>query len=264
MKKGKDKDLLGATQEEAVSSLVSSESFSECLETLAECVVSEGVADIIGDVAGAAVPILNGIRLSYKQKRFERRVKDILKVFGQRIDALETNFSSLQENMQETFKTKFLDWLLDNLYKEKQDEKIPYHINGYINLMNDSANDNLMLMFFETLNELTELDIDVLRMYAADSQDNIYTLCERHGLSPDQTMVIKEKLSRLGLLQSKNEEYREENLDYVVEYLSKIAEESKKSKPKNIEFKKNKINKIRRSESFHITRLGNNFLTLIS
>jgi hypothetical protein len=264
MKKGKVKDLVVATKEETISTILTSDSFSEFAGALAESVVSEGVAGIVGELAGAVIPGINSIRLSYKQKRFEYRVKKALEFIYGKLDTLEANFSSLEQNLKDEFKTKYLDWMLDNLYEEKQDEKIPYHVNGYINLMNNSANDNLMLMFFETINELTELDIDVLKMYDINSADNIFTLCEKHRLSPDQTLVIKEKLSRLGLLQSKNEEYREENLDYIADYLLRVAQESKKSKPKDIEFKKNKITKIKRSESFHITSLGRNFLSIIS
>ena len=143
MKKGKVKDLVVATKEETISTILTSDSFSEFAGALAESVVSEGVAGIVGEVAGAVIPGINSIRLSYKQKRFEYRVKKALKFIYGKLDTLEANFSSLEQNLKDEFKTKYLDWMLDNLYEEKQDEKIPYHVNGYINLMNNSANDNL-------------------------------------------------------------------------------------------------------------------------
>ena len=40
--------------------------------------------------------------------------------------------------------------------------------------MSNEYNDNLLLMFFNTINELTELDIDILRLYNYDSEDNIW------------------------------------------------------------------------------------------
>ena len=36
--------------------------------------------------------------------------------------------------------------------------------------MSNEYNDNLLLMFFNTINELTELDIDILRLYNYDSE----------------------------------------------------------------------------------------------
>jgi sporulation protein YlmC with PRC-barrel domain len=75
MKKGKVKDLVVATKEETISTILTSDSFSEFAGALAESVVSEGVAGIVGEVAGAVIPGINSIRLSYKQKRFEYRVK---------------------------------------------------------------------------------------------------------------------------------------------------------------------------------------------
>ena len=61
--------------------------------------------------------------------------------------------------------------------------------------MTNDANDNLMLMFFDTMNQLTQLDIDVLKMYSLDAQENIYELSNRYHLDPVQIGVIKEKLA---------------------------------------------------------------------
>ncbi len=130
--------------------------------------------------------------------------------------------------------------------------------------MSNEANDNLMLMFFNTVNELTQLDIDVLKMYSFDGGDDIYTLCEKYNLQPEQTMVIKEKLARLGLLQSKNDEMRDANLDYLVDYLSDVDAENKKKNPRNIPLHKTKIKKIKKSDTFHITGLGQSYLRIIS
>ena len=56
----------------------------------------------------------------------------------------------LSETVQNKFNETYLEWLLDNLYEEKQAEKVSYHVNGFINLMSNDVNDNLMLMFFNT------------------------------------------------------------------------------------------------------------------
>ena len=153
---------------------------------------------------------------------------------------------------------------MDNIYDEKQSEKIPYHVNGYINFMTNETNDNLMLLFFNTLNELTQLDIDVLKMYDMNSEENILTIRERYNLNFEQTMVIKEKLTRLGLLQSKNDEQRYLNIDYVVDYLIAVEKDSKKSKPRGVTLQKSKIKKPNRAESFCITRLGRSYLQIIA
>lgn len=170
----------------------------------------------------------------------------------------------MDKEIQKKFSTEYLAWLLDNLYEEKQKEKIPYHVNGYINLMSNEANDNLMLMFFDTMNELTQLDIEVLNLYCLKTQDNIWELCKRYNLATEQINVIKEKLSRLGLLQSKNDEQRDKNLDYVIQYLEAQDKDNRKKKPSGVNFPNTKIKKINRFESYSITQLGRGYLQVIS
>lgn len=262
MQKGKLKDFLSATKQEVVVTALEEEALPSVVETVADTIVSEGTAMVLGGVIGAVTPRLNGIRLSYKQNRFERNVKDALAVMVRRIEVLEANYSELDETVQNKFNETYLEWLLDNLYEEKQAEKVSYHVNGFINLMSNDVNDNLMLMFFNTLNELTQLDIDVLAMYSRNSQDDIFSLCNRYNLLPEQVMVIKEKLARLGLLASKNDALRDINLDSIVVYLDKVEKDKKSRNPKGVKLPN--IKKPNRSESFVITSLGNNYLKVIS
>lgn len=264
VKKGKIKDFLLATKDEAVDVTVESGGISEIIKSIGETVVSEGPAMIIGEIAGAIAPRINGIRLSYKQNRFESHVKQALEIFSKRIETLELNYENLDKEIQEKFSTEYLAWLLDNLYEEKQKEKIKYHVNGYINLMSNEANDNLVLMFFDTMNELTRLDIEVLNLYSLNTQDNIWELCKRYNLETEQIIVIKEKLARLGLLQSKNDEQRDKNLDYVIQYLEVQDKDNRKKKPSGVSFPKTRIKKINRFESYSITKLGRGYLQVIS
>ena len=108
----------------------------------------------------------------------------------QKIEVTEANYSMLIEEIQEKFRGIYAEWLLNNLEEEKQQGKVSYHVNGFINLMNNEANDNLMLMFFNTINELTELDIDVLSLYNRDSQENIISLCNRYNLKIEILLLI--------------------------------------------------------------------------
>ena len=94
--------------------------------------------------------------------------------------------------------------------------KVPYHVNGFINFMNNDSNDNIMIMFFDTLNQLTQLDIDALKMYDINSPENYNSLTQKYNLLPEQIKVIKEKLAGLrGLLYSKNDEQRDSNIDTI-------------------------------------------------
>lgn len=262
MEKGKIKDFLIAAKDETTNAIIESDMLTAAIEEVADFVVSEGTAEIIGVLVGAFVPRINGIRLNYKQNSFERRVTNALTLMLQKIEVIETNYSMLIEEIQEKFRGIYVEWLLDNLEEEKQQGKVSYHVKGFINLMNNEANDNLMLMFFNTMNQLTELDIDVLALYNRNSYEDVISLCNRYNLKIEQVAVIKEKLERLGLIYSKNEEQRDSNIDAIVDYLNKVDKEQKKSKPKGIKLPN--IKKPNRSTSYAITSLGRDYLKVIS
>lgn len=255
-------DFIDASKEEITSIALESDIVQTIVTDLADLVLSEGTSLIIGNILSTLSPRINNVRLNYKQNRFERHVTNALSIIDEKIDVLERNYSSLNNQVKEKFSNEYLEWLLDNLYEEKQIEKVSFHVNGYLNLMNNNANDNLMLMFFNTINELTMLDIDVLNMYNFESSENIYTLCEKYNLDPNQTNIIKAKLERLGLLESKNEMQRDSNIDLIVEYMKKLGQEQKKRNPKEIKIPN--IKKISRTKSYTITNLGRNYLKIIS
>lgn len=261
MEKGKIKDLLSVAKDEVVGAVIESEAAPEVVKSTAELVVSEGTAAVFGTVFGAVAPRINSARLSYKENRFERHVEKALSVMSERIDALENNYVSLNDEMQEKFRGLYVEWLLDNLYDEKQEEKVPCYVNGFINMMSNDANDNLMLMFFDTISQLTNLDIEILQLYSLNSQENITELCNRNHLEYEQTAMIKEKLARLGLLNSRNDEQRDDNVDLIVDYLTKLDKDNRSRSPKGVKLPK--IKKPNRSESYKITSLGNSYLRII-
>lgn len=213
-----------ASKDETASAVIESNMLPEVVEGIADFVVSEGTAEIVGAIVGALAPRINGIRLNYKQNRFEKSVTSALALVAQRIDKMETNYSTLEEEIQEKFRGIYVEWLLDNLEEEKQ--------------------------------------IDVLSLYNRESQENIISLCNRYNLKIEQVAVIKEKLERLGLIYSKNDEQRDGNIDSIVDYLNKVDKEQKKSKPKGIRLPN--IKKPNRSPSYAITSLGRDYLRVIS
>ena len=218
MEKMKDKlsNLWSAVGEETTEEIVESNIIPDVVKKVAETVVQEGTADVIGNICAAVLPRANGIALNYKQKRFERNVNTALEEFEKKLSVMDEKVSLLSEELEEKFRGIYVEWLLDSLENEKQSIKIPYLVNGYINMMNNTTNDDLMLMFFSTLNDLTDLDINVLRMYHFECNENIYTLMNEKNLSIDQINLVKEKLLRNGLLDSKNDEQRDDNLEEVV------------------------------------------------
>lgn len=262
MKKRKVRDFLNAVQEEGVQAVLESDYVPEIVTSLADVVTTESTSLLLGSIIGAAAPRINSVRMNYLQKRFENRVETALQIMQKKIAVMENNYELLSEELQEKFRGLYVEWFLDNLYSERQPSKVTCHVNGYINMMSNETNDDIMIMFFDTLNQLTQLDIDVLKLYGTDANENAWNLIERYGIESDQLQIIKEKLVRFGLVYSKRDDLRDENIDAVVKYLFAVEAESKKKAPQSVKMKN--ITKPKSSESYSITRLGRDFLLKIS
>lgn len=261
MSNGKIKDLLLATIEEVEKAGLESDLLQESVMALGDIALSEGTSLFFSTVFAAIAPRANGIRLNYQEKRFERNVKEALQKLIGKIDLIDEKMNLLERDMQEKFRGIYTEWLLDNMYAERQPEKLIYHVNGFINMMKPSATDDIMLYFMDTLNQLTIIDIDVLKMYA--SKDTMPALMERHGIDYDQLKMIKAKLERNGLLDCDNDEQRDENIDIIVDYLNKRVKEENKKNGSPEKVKMGRTKKVSRSESYRISRLGLDFLQCI-
>lgn len=77
----------------------------------------------------------------------------------------------------------------------------------------------------------------------------------------NQIQFIKENLERFGLLQSRNEEMNDDNLDKIVKYLEKVKRENRKRNPDDI--KVPSLKRVGESDSYRITSLGRHYLTMI-
>ncbi len=77
-------------------------------------------------------------------------------------------------------------------------------------------------MFFKTLSQLSDLGIKVLNLYSFNFEETANDIVNQLKIFYEQLRLIKEKLERFGLLQSKNEEIHENNLELIVKYLQNV------------------------------------------
>ena len=82
------------------------------------------------------------------------------------------------------------------------------------------------------------------------------------NIDDTQYDFIREKLCRLGMLYSKNEERRDENLDMLGKTLAELMKPLYAKKPKEV--KAPRLNRIYRTESYQITILGRQYLAFIN
>ena len=108
----------------------------------------------------------------------------------------------------------------------------------------------------------------VLRLHGSpfiigyEVDDDWARLLSEEGIDDLQYRSIREKLCRFGLLQSKNEEKRDKNLNEVQECLVELVKQLSSKKAPKIP-KEPKIQKLSISDSFSITSMGNRYLRLM-
>lgn len=155
------------------------------------------------------------------------------------------------------------EMMLDAIYDEIQESKVAYGINGFVNLMCiENPSEDMTLMFFKTLTELSDLDIRVLKCFSYEYEENYYTVMQEVHISDMQYRFVKEKLERFGLLQNKNTDIRDMDLSIIIDYLKDVNKQSNSKNPKSVKFP-SKIKRIANSNSYEITSLGREFLRLL-
>ena len=232
--------------------------------------VGTTIQTLTGGLLGAVAPSLLGFKLSFQQKRFERNMVKMITSVREKQEIIEQRLNQLNPDVQQKFiYGSYRDVLLDNIISENQEQKVQDNINGYINLMGvENPNDDIIFTFFNTLSQMNELDIRILRLYrptyemGEEAQESFIDVMRDEDIEQSQYNFIREKLCRLGMLDSKNEEKRDENLDILGEKLTELIKQIYSKKPKEV--KAPKLKRITRSESYHITRLGRQYLTFIA
>ena len=257
-------DLVKATGDETVDFALSNV-LPEVVKTYGETLVSEVVANLAGELIGAVCPRLNNIRLSYKQNRLERNVSIMLNRLIVNQESLSSRIDELQQSIAgRTFIQQSSEMLLDNIVDEIQPEKVQYSVNGFVNLIQtENANLDMSLMFFKTISDLNDIDIRILKTFDWRTQDKEEPITPFNSeFDYSQLRYIKEKLLRLGLLKSKNEELSTKNQENMIDYLQKFNKDITSKKPKGVKLPQFK--KLQTTDRYNITSLGLALLQLIS
>ncbi|MEI3376419.1 MAG: hypothetical protein V8R08_01020 [Coriobacteriales bacterium] len=154
------------------------------------------------------------------------------------------------------------------MINENEPKKVSQRVNAFVNLMaQENPSDSFVLTLFDDLSRMSELDVRVLKLHyhnpfvESDPDDDYFRLITEEGIDDAQYRIIREKLCRLGLLSSKNEEKREKNLEATQKAVTELLKQLDKKNPKWP--RPPRIQKTMHSDSFSITSLGRHYLDLI-
>lgn len=263
----KAKDASLAIAESGVDTLL--DNLPELSGALAQAGL-HGAASVVADgVVGAVVPGVFGAVMGYKVRRFEKNVIELVSELSKNMDEVNNRLDRLEENQRRKFSDGvYRDAFLDSIIDENEPDKVAYSVNAFINAMGEgNVSDSFMLALFDDLSRLSRLDIRVLRLHGSSYlsgvqvDDDYVRLMSEEGIDESQYRSIREKLCRFGLLQSKNEEKREKNLELVQDALAELIKQLGSGKPKKMQAPKYK--RISNSDSYGITSLGNKYLRMI-
>lgn len=212
---------------------------------------------LLDGTVGVVVPGVGNMILSYKQKRLENNIEKALSRLVKRQDELNEKLQSLEENKARIIEGEYFDMMLDYAAEVRQQEKINYIVNGFINISDiETPRQDVIMMYYDTLQELTLLDIRLLRFYynllhmyvePIETGDSIAKIMEENSLGNDELRYMQEKLQRHGLIESRNDIQQEENIKGIIRYL-------------NQKDKKLKAKPVSKYESYKITRYGKRFM----
>ena len=230
----------------------------------------QGAAAVVADgVIGAVAPGIFGAVLGYRARRSERNLVTFVSELAEHIDVVNERLSRLEEKQEEKFsKGVYRDALLDCIIDENETAKVAHGVNAFINVMGEQdIDDSFVLTLFDDLSRLNRLDIRVLNLYGNSYltgigiDDDYSKLISEEGIDESQCRVIRQKLCRFGLLESRNEEKRDKNLKTVQDSLAELIKQLSSNRAKKL--KAPHYQKLSLSDSYKITPLGNRYLRMI-
>lgn len=233
--------------------------FEEKINNIIEPAVGP-VMDIVGglfldEMAGVIVPGVGNLILSYKQQRTQKNLEEFISQIVKRQDELNEKLEGLEPDKLNAIKNHYFGLVTDYVINVKQKAKIDYIVNGFINLIGiDENKEDIALLFYDTLDELNIMDIRVLKAKSVlyDGEESISDIMQDYGIDVDQYRMIAEKLCRIGLLEDKNQELRDQNNDEIVKYLTSLEKNNKNTKLK--------CKKVLSGVNYRITKFGYRFL----
>ncbi|WP_313187364.1 hypothetical protein [Lacrimispora sp.] len=208
---------------------------------------------VLDGVAGAIVPGVGNLILSYKQQRTEKNLEMFISQIVARQNEFNERLNRLDPDRLQKITNHYFGIVTDYVLAVRQKDKINFIVNGYINLSDfQEFNDDAVIMYYDTLDQLTMVDIAVLKShhinYRGDSANREFL----EQLMRGQQRLINEKLERLGLFSSENQRKMDENVKNIGVYLQEVQ---KGKKNPNL-----KYSKVWGSDSYRLTDYGRKFL----
>lgn len=177
---------------------------------------------------GTIIPGVGNMILAYKQKRAEKNIEILISQLLEHQSEFDEKLKTLDTNKLQEITDKYFDIITEYAINEKQQKKIEYIVNGYINLPEQGDfSEDFVLLYFDTLAELNLLDIRVLKLCIPGiKSDNSMQVMKDYKINSDQLKYVVDKLYRMGLCKQKIEKNIDRNFQVLKDYVTNnLAEE---------------------------------------
>lgn len=215
-------------------------------------------SSFVEGAVGSVIPGVGNIMIAYKQKQQEKRFELAMREIQNRQDEIDKIIEKYEDDLIPQIK-KLLEMYFDYSIQNNQEQKIKLLANGYINSIKiENPQEDVLLGFYDTLMQVNMLNIRILELYNnwVNTTDNPNQIMNDYGIDNSQYNMIKEKLVRLGLLESKNDIKQDNNINLIIDYIHSVS----KNKGADAKRASQKLKKTTKQESYNITKYGRDFL----
>jgi len=214
-------------------------------------IAKESISHLAGELAidsiSSFIPGVNGAINTYRRVQSEKNLRTLIYHLNDHYEELISNLNQQTKENREKL-DKLLQFILEIVTDEYQEEKIEYMANGYLFLTkHDEITSDFVMHYYDMLKQLRMVDISVLQLYYKNSylvnddeeRETFEHVMENHGMSYEQYNSVKDNLIRYGLLEVEVKDNvvkdigeLERGINKLVSYIKHVDKKGLKRAPK--------------------------------
>lgn len=228
------------------------------------------------DIGLSIIPALGNALTTYKTNRAIKNLEIQIQLLSEKTDTIQDNLNIMSVDVKKELDKLFL-YMLEKTVNEKQEEKIKYFTNAFVNLTSYSEIDvDISYIYFDTLEQLTYLDILVLVEISKGQFYYYFNPDEKpiESINYTQIQALKSNLNRLGLAENEFNNLLKTDIENSNNIISEIRLSvielqdyllGKKKKIKSISNKsKSKVRDIKAKEKIKISKFGKDMINFFN
>lgn len=206
----------------------------EAIPLITNELVKQG-GNMLLDYGASAIPGIGGAISEYRTNKKIKNLEEMFAILNEKNAALKDKFENQTLENKEVLDFIF-EMVFEKIEKVSQKEKIRYMIDGYSEFLNlENPSFDVAYLYFDTLDKLTLLDIDTLKlsyqsMYSYFSgeieKNNEITgyndILSKYDIDYSQYKSVRENLLRMGLFENEYDNKIEKDYKNVEKAIKEI------------------------------------------